>query len=172
MQGNESTRLVCSILAMDQSCFSYKVCRFCETPVPDDKPAEFICNNRKCAGRRRSSKRLFRLLFSIGTETRVMNVVAFDRAAQVIFGCSAQEFFDFSILHPCAALGVLSNHGVCVLVHNTVKIASKVLVGELLKVTLNTPKRCKAEHLRMTNIVPMSSDFEPVIETLRKVDWS
>nr|KJB39324.1 hypothetical protein B456_007G006500 [Gossypium raimondii] len=102
MQGNESTRLVCSILAMDQSCFSYKVCRFCETPVPDDKPAEFICNNRKCAGRRRSSKRLFRLLFSIGTETRVMNVVAFDRAAQVIFGCSAQEFFDFSILHPCA----------------------------------------------------------------------
>ncbi|MBA0740804.1 hypothetical protein Gogos_013990 [Gossypium gossypioides] len=110
--------------------------------------------------------------FSIGTETRVMNVVAFDRAAQVIFGCSAQEFFDFSILHPCAALGVLSNYGVCVLVHNTVKIASKVLVGELLKVTLNTPKRGKAEHLRMTNIVPMSSDFEPVIETLRKVDWS
>ncbi|MBA0714228.1 hypothetical protein Golax_013213 [Gossypium laxum] len=160
MQGNESTRLVCSILAMDQSCFSYKVCRFCETPVPDDKPAEFICNNRKCAGRRRSSKRLFRLLvcpwqFSIGTETRVMNVVAFDRAAQVIFGCSAQEFFDFSILHPCA-----------------VKIASKVLVGELLKVTLNSPKRGKAEHLRMTNIVPMSSDFEPVIETLRKVDWT
>ncbi|TYH98603.1 hypothetical protein ES332_A11G008000v1 [Gossypium tomentosum] len=172
MQGNESTRLVCSILAMDQSCFSYKVCRFCETPVPDDTPAEFICKNRKCAGRRRSSKRLFRLLFSIGTETRVMNVVAFDRAAQVIFGCSAQEFFDFSILHPCAALGVLSNHGVCLLVHNTVKIASKVLVGELLKVTLNTPKRGKAEHLRMTNIVPMSSDFEPVIETLKKVDWS
>lgn len=155
MQGNESTRLVCSILAMDQSCFSYKVCRFCETPVSDDKPAEFICNNRKCAGRRRSSKRLFRLLFSIGTETRVMNVVAFDRAAQVIFGCSAQEFFDFSIQQPCA-----------------VKIASKVLVGELLKVTLNTPKRGKAEHLRMTNIVPMSSDFEPVIETLKKVDWS
>lgn len=39
---------------------------------------------------------------SIASDTKVFVVICFDRAARVLFGCSADEFFDFVKLHPFA----------------------------------------------------------------------
>lgn len=39
---------------------------------------------------------------SIATDTKVLNVICFDRAARILFGCSADEFFDFAKIHPFA----------------------------------------------------------------------
>ena len=39
---------------------------------------------------------------SIASDTKVFVVIMFDRAARVLFGCSADEFFDFAKSHPSA----------------------------------------------------------------------
>jgi hypothetical protein len=39
---------------------------------------------------------------SVATETKVFVVIMFDRAARVLLGCSADEFFDFAKMHPFA----------------------------------------------------------------------
>ncbi|EOY34477.1 Uncharacterized protein TCM_042147 [Theobroma cacao] len=101
MDIDKPTTVICKVLAMDQYSFCYKACSNCETPMPDS-PSHTFCNT--CKGRRYPFKRLFRLLFSIATDTKVLNVVCFDRAAKVIFGCSAQQFFDFATLHPYAGI--------------------------------------------------------------------
>ena len=44
----------------------------------------------------------FFLQVSIASDTKVFVVICFDRAARVLFGCSADEFFDFVKLHPFA----------------------------------------------------------------------
>lgn len=41
---------------------------------------------------------------SIATDTKVKVVICFDRAARVLFGCSADEFFDFAKVHPFAGI--------------------------------------------------------------------
>lgn len=41
---------------------------------------------------------------SIASDTKVFVVVMFDRSARVLFGCSADEFFDFVKLHPFAGI--------------------------------------------------------------------
>lgn len=46
--------------------------------------------------------------------------------------------------------------------------ASKVLQGEMFKMTLNKPKNGNAQHLRVATVFPLSSVFRPVIETLRE----
>ncbi|XVF20302.1 hypothetical protein REPUB_Repub11eG0186500 [Reevesia pubescens] len=154
MGSNEKTTVICTIIAMEQSCFSYKACSNCETVIPEThSPLPFVCNSPKCNGRSFPYKRFFRLVFSIATDKKVINVVCFDRAAKVIFGCSAQEFFDFASLHPFA-----------------VRNAKDALVGEMFMVTLNPPKKVKAEHPRMTDVVPLRSDFQPVIKTLENLN--
>ncbi|PKI51460.1 hypothetical protein CRG98_028171 [Punica granatum] len=57
-----------------------------------------------CAARNAAagSKRLFRVLMSVATDQKVFTAICFDRTARVIFGCSADEFFDFAKLHPFA----------------------------------------------------------------------
>lgn len=80
-----------------------------------------------------------------------MNVICFDKNARVIFGCSADEFFGFATNNPNAA-----------------KNASILLAGEMLRVTLVEPKR-RGQHLRMTNVVPQRSDFQPVILSLKEL---
>ena len=40
------------------------------------------------------------LQMSIASDTRVFKVICFDRAAKVLFGCSADEFFHFAKFHP------------------------------------------------------------------------
>ncbi|XP_022730185.1 uncharacterized protein LOC111285162 [Durio zibethinus] len=146
------TTVICVILAMDQSCFSYKACSNCETAIPEIPSSDFVCKSNRCNGRSYPYKRLFRLLFSIAAESKVFNVVCFDKAAQVIFGCSALQFFDFSFQHPFAA-----------------ENASNALVGEMFRITLVKPKRVKADHLRMTKVVPLRSGFQPVIKTLEEL---
>ncbi|XVF68514.1 hypothetical protein PTKIN_Ptkin11bG0008800 [Pterospermum kingtungense] len=143
----------CSILAMEQSSFCYKACSNCETTLPDPLPSDYVCNHWKCKGRRYPYKRFFSLLFSIATDDQVLTVICFDKAARVIFGCSADEFFDFATNHPYAA-----------------KNASNLLVGEMFRVTLVEPKRStKAQHLRMTNVVPLRSAFQPVMKSLNEL---
>ncbi|OMO64795.1 hypothetical protein COLO4_31833 [Corchorus olitorius] len=88
---------------------------------------------------------------SIAWGKKVFDVVCFDRAAKDIFGCSAQEFFDFDTLHPFA-----------------VKSASDALVGEMFRVTLKKAVKRDAEHLRMTEVVPLRSNFKPVMITLKE----
>ena len=39
---------------------------------------------------------------SLASDTKVFTVICFDGAARVLFGCSADEFFDFAKLHPFA----------------------------------------------------------------------
>ncbi|GLT65026.1 hypothetical protein SLA2020_374810 [Shorea laevis] len=89
---------------------------------------------------------------SIATDTKVMVVICFDRAAKVLFGCSAHEFLDFAKIHPFTA-----------------ENASKVLEGEMLQMTLSKPKNLNAQHLRAVTIVPVRSGFQPVIQTLREL---
>lgn len=89
---------------------------------------------------------------SIATEKKVVVVVMFDRAARVLFGCSADEFFDFAKTHPFAAAA-----------------AGKALEGEMLKVTLSQPKNGNARHLRVVSVFPLRTGFQPVIETLREL---
>lgn len=41
---------------------------------------------------------------SIASDTKVFVVICFDRAARVVFGCSADEFFDFVKIHPFSGI--------------------------------------------------------------------
>lgn len=41
---------------------------------------------------------------SIATDKKVQTVICFDRLARVLFGCYADEFFDFAKLHPFAGM--------------------------------------------------------------------
>ncbi|KAH7561109.1 hypothetical protein JRO89_XS10G0175000 [Xanthoceras sorbifolium] len=89
---------------------------------------------------------------SIATDTKVKVVICFDRAARVFFGCSADEFFHFAKLHPFAAM-----------------TASKVLQGQMFRLTLSKPKNGNAQHLRVSSVVPLSSGYRPTIEALREM---
>ncbi|KAL6967159.1 hypothetical protein U1Q18_032963 [Sarracenia purpurea var. burkii] len=95
---------------------------------------------------------LFDMQMSIASDTEVFVVVMFDRAARVLFGCSADEFFDFAKLHPFAA-----------------ETATKILEGEMLRVTLMKPKNGNAQHQRVSSVIPLRSGFRTAIETLREL---
>lgn len=45
---------------------------------------------------------------SVASDTKVFTVICFDRVAKVLFGCSADEFFDFAKIHPFAGKHSLS----------------------------------------------------------------
>lgn len=47
--------------------------------------------------------------------------------------------------------------------------ASKVLEGQMFKMTLSKPKNGNAQHLRVSSVVPLSSCYRPTIETLRRL---
>lgn len=79
-------------------------------------------------------------------------VVLFDRAARVLFGCSAQDFIDFAKHQPFS-----------------VETASKILEGEMLRVTLSKPKNGNAQHQRVVSVVPLKSGFRPVMDTLKEL---
>ncbi|KDP43981.1 hypothetical protein JCGZ_05448 [Jatropha curcas] len=141
MEGNNP---ICTIIAIDHSNLSYRACSLCERTLPDTPNSLCrFCNSS-------SSKRFFRLLVSIATDTKVLNVICFDRAAKVLFGCSADEFFDFAKFHPFAAAN-----------------AGKFLEGEMFKMTLSKPKNGNAQHLRAVSVVPLRTGFQPAIESLR-----
>ncbi|KAL3324742.1 hypothetical protein AABB24_038712 [Solanum stoloniferum] len=102
------------VVAIDHNNLFYTVCSICEKTLPDPSPNTHIpnsssssssipfCKNCNFNSASSGSKRLFRVLISIATEKRVVVVIMFDRAARVLFGCSADEFFDFAKTHPFA----------------------------------------------------------------------
>ncbi|XP_068646511.1 uncharacterized protein [Aristolochia californica] len=151
--GTQSTPrpLLCTVVAVDSTCFYYRVCAVCEKALPDNSTCKF-CDYKAFNPGSSGSKRVYRILLSIASESKVMVVICFDRAARVLFGCSADDFFNFAKFNPFSA-----------------EKAGRILVGEMLKVTLSTPKSGHAQHLRVTSVVPLRSDFCPVIETLRKL---
>lgn len=150
---DQSTTVTCSLLAIDHTNFCYKVCSGCERTLPEtDDQFSSIC--KFCNFNFSHSppyKRLFRLLVSIATDKQVKTVVCFDRAARVLFGCSADEFFRFANLNPLAA-----------------GTAGQILEGEMIRITLTKPRNGNAQHLRVSSIVPLRSGFQPAIVTLRE----
>ncbi|KAF7119413.1 hypothetical protein RHSIM_Rhsim13G0099600 [Rhododendron simsii] len=165
MEGDKplTATLMCTVVAVDHTHLCYRVCSLCEKTLPEtDKN-----NNTSSSSSSLSSackycnafnpvssnpKRLFRVLMSIASDTKVFVVVMFDRAARVLFGCSADEFFDFAKLHPFSA-----------------ETAAKALEGEMLRVTLSKPKNGNAQHQRVVSVVPLRSGFRPAIENLREL---
>ncbi|XP_058105355.1 uncharacterized protein LOC131248874 [Magnolia sinica] len=161
---------LCTIVAMDSSNVSYTICTTCEktlvtgstcnsTNDNDVPPFCKFCQDFKTAAAAAfitssSSrfKRLYRLLLSIAYGNKVVVVICFDKAARVLFGCSADEFFDFEKVNPFAALN-----------------AGKILEGEMFQMKLCEPKNGNAQHLRAVSVVPLRSGFRPVIDTLRKL---
>ncbi|KAJ8543895.1 hypothetical protein K7X08_025513 [Anisodus acutangulus] len=146
--------LNCMVVAIDHNNLFYTVCSTCEKTLPDPSPNTHLpfckyCNFKPVSS---GSKRLFRILVSIATEKKVIVVIMFDRAARVLFGCSADDFFDFAKTHPFAAAA-----------------AGKALEGEMLKVTLSQPKNGNARNLRVVSVLPLRTGFQPVIETLREL---
>ncbi|XP_019188980.1 PREDICTED: uncharacterized protein LOC109183353 isoform X2 [Ipomoea nil] len=144
----------CTIVAVDHTNIYYRVCAGCERPLPDPNPNTpsplcTYCHSTNALNPPSSaSKLLFRVLVSIATDTKVFVVILFDRAARVLFGCSADEFFEFAKTRP---------------------FAGKALEGEMLRVTLSQPKNGNARHLRVVSVVPLRSGFQPIIKTLREL---
>lgn len=79
-----------------------------------------------------------------------MVVICFDRAARVLFGCSADEFSDFCTSHPSAR-----------------EKAGEMLEGAMFRMKLSRPKKGNAEHLRVVSVVPLLTGFRPLIHELR-----
>ncbi|XP_023753053.1 uncharacterized protein LOC111901436 isoform X1 [Lactuca sativa] len=165
MDVDKRTTTICTVVAIDHTALYYTVCSFCERTLPETNtapPSVTYCDHCNFTrntstvphrgGGGSTSKRLFRVLMSVATETKVFEVVMFDRAARVLFGCSAQDFVDFAKLHPFSG-----------------ETASKILEGEMLKVTLSKPKNGNAQHQRVVSVVPLKSGFHPAMDTLREL---
>jgi hypothetical protein len=45
----------------------------------------------------------------------------------------------------------------------------KHILGEMVQVTLRSPRSGRAQHMRIISMVTLSPDFEPIVNTLRKV---
>ncbi|KAF9596475.1 hypothetical protein IFM89_012180 [Coptis chinensis] len=148
MEGDQPSTLMCGVVAMDKGSFCYRVCAVCERTLSENSPCGF-CNFK---GSNPGSKRLYKILLSIASDTKVFVVVCFDRAARVLFGCSADEFFDFAKLNPFSVV-----------------TAGKLLQGEMFQMTLSKPKNGNAEHLRVVSVVPLRTEYSPVIQTLKKI---
>ncbi|MQM00276.1 hypothetical protein Taro_033006, partial [Colocasia esculenta] len=144
---------LCTIVAVDSGTTSYLACSICERTLPEGVAGGHCryCNHNAFNPGSFGSKRLYRLHLSVATADKVVTVMCFDRMAQLLFGCSADVFFDFCKLNPKA-----------------VDTACKILEGGMFKMTLSRPKNGNAQHLRVTSLVPLSSQFQPVIEILKK----
>ncbi|VVA91082.1 unnamed protein product [Arabis nemorensis] len=142
--------VVCSLLTVDLNDYCYRVCSRCERVLPGDKNGVFSSSSSLCKFcKSKQPKLLYRILMSIATDTSVKTVVCFDRAATVLFGCSADDLFHFTKLNPLAA-----------------SMVNEVLDGEMFRMTLNRPQNRNAQHMRVTSLVPLRSGFQPAIVTL------
>ncbi|KAL8029734.1 hypothetical protein ABFX02_14G243900 [Erythranthe guttata] len=155
MEIDKPTTIICTVVAVDHAnSIYYRVCSVCEKTLPENPtiPCKYCNFNNRFNPSTSGSKRLFRVLISIATDTKVFVVIMFDRAAKVLFGCSADEFFDFAKTHPYAAMA-----------------AGRALEGEMLTVTLSKPKNGNAQHMRVVSVVPLRSGFQPAIDTLMEL---
>ncbi|KFK34104.1 hypothetical protein AALP_AA5G102500 [Arabis alpina] len=151
MEGDQT--VVCSLLTVDLNDYCYRVCTRCDRVLPGDNNGVFSSSSSFCTFcNSKQPKLLYRILMSIATDTSVKTVVCFDRAATVLFGCSADEFFHFTKLNPLAA-----------------SMVNQVLDGEMFRMTLNRPRNGNAQHMRVTSVVPLRSGFQPAIVTLTQL---
>ncbi|XP_056693424.1 uncharacterized protein [Spinacia oleracea] len=144
--GDEKPQTVlCSIIAVETTNdFSYLVCSLCEKPLPNPLSLCKFCN-RNSFNSSSASKRLFRLL------------VQFSPA-----------FFDWQCYGVIVnLLRYFSSSQSCPSSYTT--NAGKILEGEMCRMTLAKPKNGNAEHLRVTSVVPLSSGFQPVIQSLKEL---
>ncbi|KAJ1425904.1 hypothetical protein SESBI_10624 [Sesbania bispinosa] len=140
----EGRGISCTVLAIDHTNMYYRACAVCEKTIPTDTFLCKFCHNAP-------SKRLFRILMSVATDTKVATVICFDRVAKLLFGCSADDFFDFSKLHPFSGITV-----------------NEILEGEMFTMTFSKPVNGNAQNIRVASVVPLSSVFRPLIEVLRE----
>ncbi|OVA17990.1 Replication factor A [Macleaya cordata] len=151
MDSEKPSTVFCTVVAMDTTNFYYRVCSVCERTLPENSPCKY-CDSKSFNPGSSGSKRLYRIFLSIASEDKVFVVILFDRAARVLFGCSADEFFNFTELNPSAAV-----------------TAGRVLEGEMFQMKLSKPKNGNAQHLRAVSVSPLRSDFSPAVETLKKL---
>jgi hypothetical protein len=98
----EATETVlCTLLAVDLTDYCYRVCSRCQRVLPSDNNG-FASSSFCKFCKSKEPKLLYRILMSIATDASVKTVICFDRAATVLFGCSADEFFHFTKLNPLA----------------------------------------------------------------------
>ncbi|XP_004290597.1 PREDICTED: uncharacterized protein LOC101296825 [Fragaria vesca subsp. vesca] len=153
MEAKEPTTMMCTLVAIDHTDFSYRACSLCERTLPDNPSS--LCRYCKPSAfnpRFPRTKRFFRVLMSVASDSKVFTVICFDRVAKVLFGCSADEFFDFAKFHPFAATN-----------------ASRILEGEMFKMAISKPKNGNAQNLRAVQVVPLRTGFQPAIVTLREL---
>ncbi|ESW22144.1 hypothetical protein PHAVU_005G131100 [Phaseolus vulgaris] len=143
MEEGSKRRVTCTILSIDHTDMFYRVCGVCERTLPNPSSICHSCNP--------PSKRLFRFLMSVATDTEVLTVICFDRVAKLLLGCSADEFFHFAKLHPFS--GVTLN---------------EIMEGEMFTVTLSKSMNANAQHIRVASAVPLSSSFQPAINLLKQ----
>ncbi|ERM98473.1 hypothetical protein AMTR_s00072p00163070 [Amborella trichopoda] len=152
-ENNGASSATCCVVGLDSTTnISYIACSSCEKPLhtqhnPSSTPA-LCCSFCKSS----SFKRFYRVVMSVASGNKVMVVICFDKAARVMFGCSADEFFDFAKVNPFAVV-----------------TAGQILEGEMFGMKLSMPRSGNAEHLRATSVVPLHSGFQPVIQTLKKM---
>ncbi|KAG6522710.1 hypothetical protein ZIOFF_019861 [Zingiber officinale] len=139
----------CSVVAVDTRSFFYRVFSVCERTLLDSDTECRFCSRRTPNP---GSKRLYRILVSVGTVDKVLVVVFFDRAARVLMGCSADEWAAFLGAQPSAR-----------------ELAGELLRGEMLRMTLNPSRRGNAEHLRVASVAPLRAGFRPVVDRLRRL---
>jgi hypothetical protein len=139
----------CTIVGVATENLAYRACALCERALPDLGGPCSLCSLRTPSP---PTKHLYRLLLSIATFDQVLVVVSFDRAARVLLGCPAHEFLQFCSIHPGAA-----------------SKAGQLLEGEMCRMTLKTPKKSNAEHLRVVSVDPLRSEFRPVIHSLMEI---
>ncbi|CAH2060339.1 unnamed protein product, partial [Thlaspi arvense] len=101
--------VICELLAVDLSDYCYRVCSHCERVLPGDYNNDSATQKNPNCSTVSSYEPFFLFmsflssLISIATETTVKTVICFDRAATLLFGCSADEFFHFTKLNPLTA---------------------------------------------------------------------
>ncbi|MCL7030990.1 hypothetical protein MKW94_024975 [Papaver nudicaule] len=153
MESEKPLSLFCTVVAMDTTDYCYLVCSLCEKTLPNEYSSCKYCDPKFFNPGSSNSKRLYRILVSIASSEEVFVVVLFDRVARVLIGCSADEFFNFTMVNPSAAV-----------------IAGKLLEGKMFQMKLSKSKvNGNAQHLRAISVTPLCSDFSPAMKTLKEL---
>ncbi|KAI3859386.1 hypothetical protein MKW92_032158 [Papaver armeniacum] len=153
MESDQPLSVFCTVMGMNTTDFCYLVCSRCEKTLPNEFISCKYCDPKSLNPCSSNSKRLYRILVSIAKSEEVFVVVMFDRVARVLIGCSADEFFNFTMVNPSAAV-----------------TASKLLEGKMFQMKLSKPKmNGNAQHLRAISVTPLCSDFTPAIKNLKEI---
>ncbi|KAK4607543.1 hypothetical protein RGQ29_001406 [Quercus rubra] len=130
MEGEKPITVVCTVLAINHTNLCYRICSVCERTLPDNDPTSLckFCN--------------FNAFISVSSASKHLHPTNQFLVARVLFGCSADDFFNFAKLHLFTAVS-----------------ASRILEGEMFKMTLSKPKNGNAQHLRVVTVIPLRTGF-------------